>query len=62
MLNRFLFLYSYDYPLSALAAATSGSHEITLTYFIDLKNKKAQGRKNKIVPDIDVKDFPQLSK
>jgi type IX secretion system PorP/SprF family membrane protein len=62
MLNRFLFLYSYDYTLSALTAATSGSHEITLTYFIDFKNQTAQKRKNKTVPDLDVKDFPQLSK
>jgi type IX secretion system PorP/SprF family membrane protein len=59
MINRFLFLYAYDYSLSALTAATSGSHEATLIYFISFQPKS---QKPKTVPDLDVKDFPKLSK
>ncbi|MCS6903898.1 MAG: type IX secretion system membrane protein PorP/SprF [Bacteroidia bacterium] len=62
LLQNFLFIYSYDYTLSALVAATSGSHEITLCYFIPLQEKGIKVKKEKQVPDIDTKDFPQLSK
>ena len=37
--------YSYDFPLSALSNATSGSHELSLHYRIENKYKSKQGKK-----------------
>jgi type IX secretion system PorP/SprF family membrane protein len=37
---QFLISYSYDYPLTKLQKATSGSHELVLSYLFAFKGKK----------------------
>lgn len=51
--QRLFIAYSYDYTLSSLGQATSGSHELIISYLIPRVTKIKP-------PDYDVKDKPEI--